>query len=313
MEAVLKPFRKNLAIAIDGGGIHGVIVTQALSMLEQALGRPLHGLCRLAAGTSTGAIIAAGLGTGMTAHEMHELYLTLGPQVFPGSLRKLLFPLTSYRYDPAPLASFLKVTFGEKKMGDFWIANPPTDIVITSFDLVENRDRFIKPWKKEYAAWPVDLVVQSSCTVPTYFPPVEGRYIDGGVGAYANPAYLAAYEAVNILHWDPLETTLLSLGTGREPYSYDAHKSRHIYSWQWIFKMFGAFLASADDQQVHLVETLFGQLDFRRFQVDMAENIDFDNVYHMDTLVAYGRQMGEMILADQVDRAMQVVPKSSEF
>ncbi len=36
----MKPFRKNLAIAIDGGGIRGVIVTKALSMLEEKLERP---------------------------------------------------------------------------------------------------------------------------------------------------------------------------------------------------------------------------------------------------------------------------------
>ena len=40
----MKPFRKNLAIAIDGGGIRGVIVTKALSMLEEKLERPLHEL-----------------------------------------------------------------------------------------------------------------------------------------------------------------------------------------------------------------------------------------------------------------------------
>jgi hypothetical protein len=36
------PFRKNLAIAIDGGGIRGLIVTQALTALESHLGMPLH-------------------------------------------------------------------------------------------------------------------------------------------------------------------------------------------------------------------------------------------------------------------------------
>ena len=40
----MKPFRKNLAIAIDGGGIRGVIVTKALSMLEEKMERPLHEL-----------------------------------------------------------------------------------------------------------------------------------------------------------------------------------------------------------------------------------------------------------------------------
>ena len=49
----MKPFRKNVAIAIDGGGIRGVIVTKALSMLEQELNQPLHDIFRLTAGTST--------------------------------------------------------------------------------------------------------------------------------------------------------------------------------------------------------------------------------------------------------------------
>ncbi len=50
----MKPFRKNVAIAIDGGGIRGIIVTKALSMLENELGQPLHNIFRLTAGTSTG-------------------------------------------------------------------------------------------------------------------------------------------------------------------------------------------------------------------------------------------------------------------
>ena len=49
----MKPFRKNLAIAIDGGGIRGVIVTKALIMLEESLREPLHKTARLYAGTST--------------------------------------------------------------------------------------------------------------------------------------------------------------------------------------------------------------------------------------------------------------------
>ena len=43
----MKPFRKNVAIAIDGGGIRGVIVTKALSILEQHLGKPVHDIFRL--------------------------------------------------------------------------------------------------------------------------------------------------------------------------------------------------------------------------------------------------------------------------
>ena len=53
----MKPFREHVAIAIDGGGIKGAMVTRALSILEDHLGKPSHDIFRLAAGTSTGSII----------------------------------------------------------------------------------------------------------------------------------------------------------------------------------------------------------------------------------------------------------------
>jgi uncharacterized protein len=49
----MKPFRKNVAIAIDGGGIRGIIPVVALSMLEKSLGKTAGEIFTLAAGTST--------------------------------------------------------------------------------------------------------------------------------------------------------------------------------------------------------------------------------------------------------------------
>ena len=40
-------------------------------------------------------------------------------------------------------------------------------------------------------------------------------------------------------------------------------------AWDWLEPTLDAFLTSAGDQQVHLVETFFQELDFRRFQVDL--------------------------------------------
>lgn len=305
----MKPFRKNLAVAIDGGGIRGIVVTQALILLEEELGQPLQKIARLVAGTSTGSIIAAGIAAGISAKDLNHLYVTLGPLVFPTTLRKLLFPLTRYRYPSRPLEKFLNAYFGERRMGDFWLGENATDVVITAYDLKENRNRFIKPWKNEYENWPVSLAVRASCTVPTYFPIVDGRYIDGGVGAYANPCYLAAYEAVQVLGWNPAETTLLSFGTGREPYSFTTRLGRRLLAWDWIARIFGVFLHSAEDQQVHLVESLFDQLDFRRYQVDLNEPIAMDEIHRIDKLVDYGKVLGNMVLEDQYDKAMAIVPE----
>jgi uncharacterized protein len=302
----MKPFRKNVAIAIDGGGIKGVMVARALSILEDYLKQPLHQVAGLVAGTSTGSIISAGIASGLTAAELYQLYIDLGKTIFPKSWRTFFFPLTRYRYPSKPLSAALKKYMGNRKMGDFWTGNPRIDVVITSFDLVDNHTLFIKPWKDEYKDWPVVRAVLASSSVPTYFPVVEGRYVDGGVGAYANPCYIAAYELIYCLNWDPAETTLISLGTGRDPHHVQVGQIDRYYPWNWIDPVLGAFLQSADDQQVNLVKTYFESLDFRRFQVDLQQPIWMDDPSKIAQLSGYGDDLGRMILNDLVDSSMQV-------
>ena len=305
----MKPFRKNVALAIDGGGIKGIIVTRALAILEDYSGKPIHSIFRLTAGTSTGSVISAGIAAGLTAGEMFDLYRTLGEKIFRKSWRTLFWPLTRYRYPIDPLESALRQEIGDLTMGDFWSSDPPTDVVITTFDLFENRTRFIKPWKEEYSAWPVLKAVKASCAVPTYFPVVDGRYVDGGVGAYSNPCYLAAYELLFCLGWKPSETTLISLGTGRSPHKYDPKKAAGMWTWEWIEPLVGAFLQSADDQQVHLVNTFFQELDFRRFQLNLNQPIAMDDATKIARLAVYGDELGRMILNDQTDPIQEIFPR----
>lgn len=300
----MKPFRKNVAIAIDGGGLKGIVAIKALSILEKAIGMPLNNLFRLAAGTSTGSIISAGLSAGLTAGELFELYIKLGERIFQPSLRSLLWPLSRYRFPGEPLQEALDGVLGNMRMGDYWQAKPRVDVVITAFDLVENRTRFIKPWKDLYDDWPVTTAVMASSAVPTYFPVVDGRYVDGGVGSYSNPCYVAAYEAVICLGWKAEETTLLSLGTGRGPKLTRPGQASRYFAWDWLKPTLGAFLTSADDQQVHLVDTFFKGLDFRRIQVDLKEEIGMAEPDAIPLLAAYGERMGTMILRDQIDRSV---------
>jgi predicted acylesterase/phospholipase RssA len=240
---------------------------------------------------------------------MHQLYLTLGATIFKKSWRTYFWPLTRYRFPHEPLAQALREHLGDKKMGDFWSADPPTDVVITTFDLLANKTCFVKPWKREYKYWPVIRAVLASSSIPTYFPVVAGRYVDGGVGSYANPCYLAAYEACFCLKWDPTETTLISLGTGRDPKTIKPDQPGKFMAWDWLTPTLDAFLTSAGDQQVHLVETFFQGLDFRRFQVDLKESLPLDDPRQIPRLEEYGEMMGKKILADQVDSALGVTPE----
>src|SRR5580704_16088698 len=75
-------------LALDGGGVRGALSIAFLERLEKVLteieGRPVR-LCEwfdLIGGTSTGAIIAAGLASGYSANQMHKFYSELAPKIF---------------------------------------------------------------------------------------------------------------------------------------------------------------------------------------------------------------------------------------
>jgi hypothetical protein len=58
---------------------------------------------------------------------------------------------------------------------------------------------------------------------------------------------------------------------------------------------------------------LFTGPDFRRFQINLRENIEMDDTRQMDRLVAYGARLGRMVLSDRYDRAQGVIIKRVEL
>jgi uncharacterized protein len=298
----MKAIRKNLAICIDGGGLRGIIPACALEMLEQELGQPLHERAKLLAGSSTGSIIASSIAAGLSAAEIHTLYTRLGNEIFRSSWRTLPLVglLSRYKFPQEPLAKALREKFGQRKVGDFWETSQ-TDLVITTFDLVLNKTRYIKSWKSEYKDWPVVNATLASSAAPTYLPVFEGRYTDGSLGTSNNPCFITAYEAVFCLGWKPEQTTLISLGTGRPPGTVLPGQPSWWYTWHWLAPILGAFLLPVNDQQVHIVDKFFEKIDFRRFQVDLHKPIDIADPGQIPLLEDYGREMGKMILHDRTD------------
>src|SRR5882757_1953833 len=88
--AAIKP-RKLLAL--DGGGIRGVMSLEILRKIEQDLATAtgqgeafrLGNFFDYIGGTSTGAIIAAGLAVGKTVQELSDFYIQAGPLMFEKS------------------------------------------------------------------------------------------------------------------------------------------------------------------------------------------------------------------------------------
>src|SRR3979411_1830181 len=79
------PDRRFRILSIDGGGIRGIFPAAVLAELERKYtdGQSVVGYFDLIAGTSTGGIIALGLGAGYTARELLALYVERGCEVFP--------------------------------------------------------------------------------------------------------------------------------------------------------------------------------------------------------------------------------------
>jgi len=296
----MKPFRKHAALAIDGGGIRGTMVAQALAILEEKMGQPCADLFGIFAGTSTGSILSTCLAGRIPAERIHALYVELGATIFRRTWR-FYWPLSGWRFSLKPLAEALRDALGERTMGSYWDASQPLDVLTTVRDLAENRTRYVKSWKKEYQGWKAWYAVLCSCAVPTYFPVVDGRYVDGGVGSYSNPCYLAAYEAAYLQKWDPAETTLISLGTGREAGGLEPHRADRFNAIDWVRPLVDSFLADANDQQVRVVRQFFPDLDFRRFQVQLEPPIAIDDPAAIPKLTELGKRLADKIWHDDVD------------
>jgi uncharacterized protein len=112
----LKPRSQRKLLSIDGGGIRGVLALQVLGKIEADLRhRTGDKYLRLAdyfdfiGGTSTGAIIAAGLAMGLEVREIIEFYIRCGADMFSkaGLMQRL-----RYRYEDEPLAVKLREVLG---------------------------------------------------------------------------------------------------------------------------------------------------------------------------------------------------------
>jgi hypothetical protein len=342
----MKPLRQNVALAIDGGGIKGLMVAEALKKLEQATGKPIHQLFNLTAGTSTGALIAGGIARGLNASQITDIYAESGPKIFRKTWRTLPIVnlLVNYRFSNEPLKEILKDYLENITIGELHQQRPDFHMVITATDVYASTVRFIKLNKQRYADWYLHDAVLASSGVPTEFPVFEHEYrtqpddppdeawipqprqwVDGGVGSYANPCYLAAYEIAFCLldqGWRLDNTTLISIGTGKDPleklwskwlrdFLGFKRKSSDFWGPEWIYPSIDTFLRAANRQQVRLVRHFFCEavaqrandpdagLDFRRFDINLKDPIPVDDIGKIPDLIEYGKVLGDMILNDQ--------------
>ena len=233
-------------LALDGGGIRGILTLQFLEALE-ALIKARFGektrLCDyfdLIGGTSTGSIIAAGLACGMTVDALQDLYRNVGAKAFkkgrlskllPDSLQGTLAP----KFPSGPLQAELDRQLGADTTLD-------SDKILTGLMIMTKRLDTGSPWplnnggRGRYAAQDGALrltqIVRASTAAPTYFAPeeipihsrdgsvVDGAFVDGGVTPFNDPTLqllmLAALQGHGFC-WPTGKDKLLivSVGTGQ--------------------------------------------------------------------------------------------------
>ena len=220
-------------IALDGGGIRGLIPAQVLKEIETQVDRPISKIFDLIAGTSTGGILALCLtkpdehgNPRFTASDMCDLYLNEGATIFPHSIFqevRTLHGLADARYPAGPIERILAERFGETML-----SQALAEVVIPSYDLSAPAPYF---FKREYAVsetedWDVRmaLVARATSAAPTYFDPAvlpssEGRgdhaLVDGGTFAN-NPALSGYVDALRLKKEIP-RVVVVSIGTGLPP------------------------------------------------------------------------------------------------
>jgi len=234
--------RPRKLLALDGGGIRGVMSLEILRKIERDLARAtgLNDKFRLGdffdyiGGTSTGAIIAAGLAMGKSVQEIVDFYIDAGPMMFEKTW--LIGRLRSF-YQADPLRRKLNEVFGERTLGAkdlralllIVTRNATTDSPwpVSNNPFAKYNDRTRKDCNLQIPLW---QLVRASTAAPVYFPPEilawdetdpakTFFFVDGGVTPYNDPAFqlfrmatLPQYR----LKWPVGEDRmmLISIGTG---------------------------------------------------------------------------------------------------
>ena len=248
-------------LAIDGGGIRGIIPATVLADLETRAGRPIADLFDLIAGTSTGGILALGLALpgegGKPAYrpgDLLELYVGEGPSIFRRSIFDRIRSLDGAideRYPADGLERVLKEALGEARLRDAL-----TGVVVTAYDTDRRQPFFFRSARARQDAaydYPMHVAARATSSAPTYFEAArvvneasgeEYSLVDGGLFA-SNPAMVALADAWRGDRERPV--VLLSLGTGSHTRRYPWKEVRDWGALEWARPVIDMLLDGSSD------------------------------------------------------------------
>lgn len=266
-----------LVLAIDGGGIRGILPLKILAYIEDQLGRPISEVFDVIAGTSTGAIIATLLTLPMphTAENALNIYKVFGKQIFRSSWlqKKIIHWVYGTRYSDRNLLLLLESICGQTTLGEL-----KSIVAFPAYDIANMKRVTYENLHDTHRSMRVSDVIRSCVAAPTYFSPLSVNFqrsiprynvsnlqknsttsalVDGGV--FANNAANFAYNFVkrsSIVNHES-EIFLLSLGTGTR--YYDRQRNQPSCSLGWCSRIPDLFLTSESQEIDDEIKTTLGR------------------------------------------------------
>lgn len=279
---IFNPDHKKTILSIDGGGMRGVISLAMLIYLEEQTGKKAYELFDMVGGTSTGAIIAVGLGLGMSAKDiMEDVYKKRLPKAFGrqgiGLWLKYLFRGLTHVYPTKPFLEALEPLAKGKTVSD--IEKPI--ILLTTKDIRTSNTYYITnrgDGCETFANLPLSVAVGASTAAPIFFPPIFGNLIDGGVGSFGNPCLATSIEAIEYIKLAVPEDVLhISLGTGFVSNARRENDGSKFWLKTWIEYILLEDIDDAALQQVYVTNKMYPKMDFRRYNPDLhASSVERD-------------------------------------
>jgi patatin-like phospholipase/acyl hydrolase len=274
-------------LSLDGGGINGTFTASVLTHLEELTGKRLAEHFDLLTGTSTGGIIALGLGLNIAPRRILDFYLDRGPELFPTSAAVRLVHglrhLFRHKYSQAPLRRSLSEMLEDRRLGE-----STCRLVIPSYDCNAGRVQLFKTAHeprliRDYRTRAVDIAM-ATAAAPTYYPPFtapDGQaFLDGGIWANC-PIVVGLLEAVFVLHAPPTDVEVLSIGTTDAPFDV-AKRKRAGGFLSWNRQLMTLLLQAQYDGALAQAQLVTGQRTLRidvttrpgRFTLDDASRIE---------------------------------------
>ncbi|MDB5272619.1 MAG: patatin-like protein [Chitinophagaceae bacterium] len=288
--------KKFTILSIDGGGIRGVVPLYLLTKLEEELRLRLNkpdffiSTCFDAlSGTSTGAIITAGMSVPHAKLENKPLYdarfilrayLSAGQKIFRASTWdswKSLGGFRSSKYSPVALEKYFEQFFKDCTMEDLLYKN-----LVVAYDLVARKPFVFTGGGFTASPFRVREALRASTSAPVYFHPAkikdldgkEYSLIDGGVVANSSTLILLQYLLSGQYIDSHTQLTWLSFGTGVGTQSFEIKDLDGALS--WLFPLLDILntgsAGNASVQTETFVNTLFTQSHFTRVNPHLAHS-----------------------------------------